>query len=150
MTVEHAEDALQRRIVHYDKAADSHYDTISAWIKATRGSDPDASLYYLAVMLEGGEDPRFIARRMVILASEDIGNADPSALTVATGAAAAVEHAGSARVPVRARPGRDLPLARAEVGRRQARDRSRARVRARARRGAPAGSVALRGTRAGL
>jgi putative ATPase len=92
--VEHAEDALQRRIVHYDKAADSHYDTISAWIKATHGSDPDASLYYLAVMLEGGEDPRFIARRMVILASEDIGNADPNALTVATGAAAAVEHAG--------------------------------------------------------
>jgi putative ATPase len=94
VTVEHAEDALQRRIVHYDKAADSHYDTISAWIKATRGSDPDASLYYLAVMLEGGEDPRFIARRMVILASEDVGNADPNALTVATGAASAVEHAG--------------------------------------------------------
>jgi len=92
--VAHAEDALQRRIVHYDKAADSHYDTISAWIKATRGSDPDASLYYLAVMLEGGEDPRFIARRMVILASEDIGNADPAALAVATGAALAVEHAG--------------------------------------------------------
>ncbi|MGC2374637.1 MAG: replication-associated recombination protein A [Solirubrobacteraceae bacterium] len=94
VTIEHAEDALQRRIVHYDKQADSHYDTISAWIKATRGSDPDASLYYLAVMLEGGEDPRFIARRMVILASEDIGNADPGALTIATGAAAAVEHAG--------------------------------------------------------
>jgi putative ATPase len=94
VTVEHAEDALQRRIVHYDKQADSHYDTISAWIKATRGSDPDASLYYLAVMLEGGEDPRFIARRMVILASEDIGNADPQALVVATATAAAVEHAG--------------------------------------------------------
>jgi putative ATPase len=94
VTVDHAQDALQRRIVHYDKAADSHYDTISAWIKATRGSDPDASLYYLAVMLEGGEDPRFIARRMVILASEDIGNADPQALVVATAAAAAVEHAG--------------------------------------------------------
>jgi putative ATPase len=94
VTLAHAEDALQRRIVHYDKAADSHYDTISAWIKATRGSDPDASLYYLAVMLEGGEDPRFIARRMVILASEDIGNADPNALTVANGAASAVEHAG--------------------------------------------------------
>jgi putative ATPase len=94
VTVERAEAALQRRIVHYDKQADSHYDTISAWIKATRGSDPDASLYYLAVMLEGGEDPRFIARRMVILASEDIGNADPQALVVATGAAAAVEHAG--------------------------------------------------------
>jgi putative ATPase len=94
VTVALAEDALQRRIVHYDKQADSHYDTISAWIKATRGSDPDASLYYLAVMLEGGEDPRFIARRMVILASEDIGNADPRALAVATGAAAAVEHVG--------------------------------------------------------
>ena len=61
----------------YDKEGDRHYDYISAWIKATRGSDPDASLYYLAVMLEGGEDPRFIVRRMVILASEDIGNADP-------------------------------------------------------------------------
>ena len=89
-----AEDALQRRIIHYDKKADSHYDTISAWIKATRGSDPDASLYYLAVMLEAGEDPRFMARRMVILASEDIGNADPGALTIATAAAAAVEHVG--------------------------------------------------------
>jgi putative ATPase len=94
VTLAHAEDALQRRILHYDRAADNHYDTISAWIKATRGSDPDASLYYLAVMLEGGEDPRFIARRMVILASEDVGNADPSALTVATAAAAAVEHVG--------------------------------------------------------
>jgi putative ATPase len=94
VSVAHAEDALQRRVVHYDKAADSHYDTISAWIKATRGSDPDASLYYLAVMLEGGEDPRFIARRMVILASEDIGNADPNALAVATAAAGAVEHTG--------------------------------------------------------
>ncbi|MHB2001449.1 MAG: replication-associated recombination protein A [Solirubrobacteraceae bacterium] len=92
--VAQAEDALQRRIIHYDKAADSHYDTISAWIKSTRGSDPDASLYYLAVMLEGGEDPRFIARRMVVLASEDVGNADPNALSVATAAAAAVEHAG--------------------------------------------------------
>ena len=78
----------------YDKGGDRHYDYISAWIKATRGSDPDASLYYLAVMLEGGEDPRFIVRRMVILASEDIGNADPQALSVATAAAAAVEHVG--------------------------------------------------------
>jgi putative ATPase len=94
VTLAHAEDALQRRILHYDRAADRHYDTISAWIKATRGSDPDASLYYLAVMLEGGEDPRFIARRMVILASEDVGNADPQALVVATAAAAAVEHVG--------------------------------------------------------
>jgi putative ATPase len=94
VTLAHAEDALQRRILHYDRAADRHYDTISAWIKATRGSDPDASLYYLAVMLEGGEDPRFIVRRMVILASEDVGNADPNALVVATAAAAAVEHVG--------------------------------------------------------
>jgi putative ATPase len=80
--------------VLYDKGGDRHYDYASAWIKATRGSDPDASLYYLAVMLEGGEDPRFIVRRMVILASEDIGNADPQALSVATAAAAAVEHVG--------------------------------------------------------
>ncbi|HSO97955.1 MAG TPA: replication-associated recombination protein A, partial [Solirubrobacteraceae bacterium] len=76
------------------RQADRHYDTISAWIKATRGSDPDASLYYLAVMLEGGEDPRFIVRRMVVLASEDIGNADPQALVVANAAAGAVEHVG--------------------------------------------------------
>jgi putative ATPase len=94
VTLKHAEDAMQRRAILYDRQADNHYDTISAWIKATRGSDPDASLYYLAVMLEGGEDPRFIVRRMVILASEDIGNADPQALTVATAAAAAVEHVG--------------------------------------------------------
>ncbi len=88
------EDALQRRAVLYDKGGDRHYDYISAWIKATRGSDPDASLYYLAVMLEGGEDPRFIVRRMIILASEDIGNADPGALSLATAAAQAVEHVG--------------------------------------------------------
>jgi putative ATPase len=94
ITLSRLEDALQRRAVLYDKAGDRHYDYASAWIKATRGSDPDASLYYLAVMLEGGEDPRFIVRRMVILASEDIGNADPAALTVATAAAAAVEHVG--------------------------------------------------------
>jgi putative ATPase len=94
VTLAHAEDAFQRRILHYDRAADRHYDTISAWIKATRASDPDASLYYLAVMLEGGEDPRFIARRMVVLASEDVGNADPQALGVATAAAHAVEHVG--------------------------------------------------------
>jgi putative ATPase len=89
-----ARDALAGGLVRYDRAGDQHYDTISAWIKATRGSDPDASLYYLATMLEGGEDPRFIVRRMVILASEDIGNADPQALVVAVSAAAAVEHVG--------------------------------------------------------
>jgi putative ATPase len=94
VTLRHAEDALQRKAVLYDKGGDRHYDTISAWIKATRGSDPDASLLYLAAMLEGGEDPRFIARRMVVLASEDIGNADPRALQVAVAAAHAVEHVG--------------------------------------------------------
>jgi putative ATPase len=94
VTIARAEDALQRRAVLYDKGGDRHYDYISAWIKATRGSDPDASLYYLAVMLEGGEDPRFIVRRMVILASEDIGNADPAALGVAVAASQAVEHVG--------------------------------------------------------
>ncbi|HEY3758180.1 MAG TPA: replication-associated recombination protein A [Solirubrobacteraceae bacterium] len=92
--IDRAEDALQRRAVLYDRGGDRHYDYISAWIKATRGSDPDASLYYLAVMLEGGEDPRFIVRRMVILASEDVGNADPAALQVAVAAAQAVEHVG--------------------------------------------------------
>jgi putative ATPase len=92
--VARAEDALQRRAVLYDKGGDRHYDYISAWIKATRGSDADASLYYLAVMLEGGEDPRFIARRMVIFASEDVGNADPSALAVATAAGSAVDRVG--------------------------------------------------------
>jgi putative ATPase len=88
------EDALQRKAIDYDRQGDRHYDFVSAWIKATRGSDVDASLYYLAVMLEGGEDPRFIARRMVILASEDIGNADPRALLVADAAARAVDRVG--------------------------------------------------------
>jgi putative ATPase len=94
VTLARVEDALQRRAVLYDKNGDRHYDYISAWIKATRGSDPDASLYYLAVMLEGGEDPRFIVRRMIILASEDIGNADPAALSLAIAASQAVEHVG--------------------------------------------------------
>jgi putative ATPase len=94
VTLAVAEDALQRKAVLYDKGGDRHYDLISAWIKSTRGSDPDASLLYLAAMIEGGEDPRFIARRMVVLASEDIGNADPRALEVAVNAAHAVEHVG--------------------------------------------------------
>src|SRR3954470_1575696 len=92
VTLGDAEDSLQRKAVLYDKAGDQHYDYISAWIKSTRGSDPDASLYYLAAMVEGGEDPRFIARRMIVLASEDVGNADPRALEVAVAAAHAVEH----------------------------------------------------------
>jgi putative ATPase len=94
VTLADAEDAMQRKAVRYDKAGDQHYDYISAWIKSTRGSDPDASLYYLAAMIEGGEDARFIARRMVVLASEDVGNADPQALSVAVAAAYAVEHVG--------------------------------------------------------
>jgi putative ATPase len=91
---EHIEDAARKRPLVYDRAGDAHYDFISAFIKSMRGSDPDASVYYLAAMLEGGEDPRFIARRMVVLASEDIGNADPRALLVAVAAAQAVEHVG--------------------------------------------------------
>ena len=94
VTLAVAEDAMQRKAIRYDRDADQHYDTISAWIKATRGSDPDASLYYLAIMLEGGEDPRFVARRMVVLASEDVGNADPRGLEIAVAAAHAVEHVG--------------------------------------------------------
>ena len=90
-----AEDALQRKALTYDREGDRHYDYISAWIKATRASDPDASLYYLAVMLEGGEDPRFVARRMVILASEDVGNADPQALTLTLAAKEAYDFLGS-------------------------------------------------------
>jgi putative ATPase len=88
------EDAARKRPLVYDKAADAHYDFISAFIKSMRGSDPDASVYYLAAMLESGEDARYIARRMIVLASEDIGNADPRALVVAVAAAQAVEHVG--------------------------------------------------------
>jgi len=88
------QEAAQRKLVLYDKGADSHYNVISAFIKSLRGSDPDAALYYLAVMLTGGEDPKFIARRMVIFASEDIGNADPRALEVAVAVSRAVEFVG--------------------------------------------------------
>jgi putative ATPase len=91
---EHVEDAARKRPLVYDKGGDAHYDFISAFIKSMRGSDPDAAVYYLAAMLEGGEDARFVARRMVVLASEDIGNADPRALLVAVAAAQAVEHVG--------------------------------------------------------
>jgi putative ATPase len=94
LAAEHVEDAARKRPLVYDKAGDAHYDFISAWIKSTRAGDVQASIYYLAVMLEGGEDPRFIARRMIVLASEDIGNADPQALLVAVAAAQAVEHVG--------------------------------------------------------
>jgi putative ATPase len=91
---EQVEDAARKRPLVYDKGGDAHYDFVSAFIKSMRASDPDASVYYLAAMLEGGEDPRFVARRMVVLASEDIGMADPQALVVAVSAAHAVEHVG--------------------------------------------------------
>lgn len=89
-----AEDALQRRALPYDKSGDWHYDVISAFIKSMRGSDPDAAVYWMARMLDAGEDPKFIARRMVIFASEDVGNADPTALQVAVAAHQALEFAG--------------------------------------------------------
>jgi putative ATPase len=94
VTEEHVEDAARKRPLVYDKGGDAHYDFISALIKSMRASDPDAAVYYLAAMLEGGEDARYIARRMIVLASEDIGNADPRALLVAVAAAQAVEHVG--------------------------------------------------------
>lgn len=87
-------EALQRRLVRYDKAGDSHYDVISAFIKSVRGSDPDAALYWLFLMLEGGEDPEFIARRLIILASEDVGLADSTGLQVAIAAADALSYVG--------------------------------------------------------
>ena len=94
ITLDVASECIQKRVVRYDKNGDNHYDIISAFIKSMRGSDPDAAVYYLAKMLYAGEDVKFIARRIMILASEDIGNADPQALVVATAAAQAVERVG--------------------------------------------------------
>ncbi len=94
ITLENAEECIQKRALNYDKDGDNHYDTISAFIKSMRGSDPDAALYYLAKMIYAGEDPKFIARRIVICASEDVGNADPHALQVAVSAAEAVNMIG--------------------------------------------------------
>ena len=94
ITLEVASECIQKRVISYDKTGDNHYDTISAFIKSMRGSDPDAAVYYLARMLYAGEDIKFIARRIMILAAEDIGNADPNALTVAVSAAQAVERLG--------------------------------------------------------
>ena len=94
ITLEVASECIQKRVVQYDKTGDNHYDTISAFIKSMRGSDPDAAVYYLAKMLYAGEDIKFIARRIMICASEDVGNADPNALTVAVSAAQAVERIG--------------------------------------------------------
>ena len=94
ITLETASECIQKKAVRYDKGGDSHYDTVSAFIKSMRGSDPDAAIFYLAKMLYAGEDVRFIARRMLICASEDVGNADPQALLVAAAAAQAVERVG--------------------------------------------------------
>lgn len=94
ITLEVAQECIQKRAVRYDKNGDNHYDTISAFIKSMRGSDPDAAVYYLARMLYAGESVTFIARRMMICASEDVGNADPQALVVATNASLAVERVG--------------------------------------------------------
>jgi putative ATPase len=93
-TRELAAESVQRKAVQYDRQGDAHYDSISALIKSIRGSDPDAALYWLARMLEGGEDVRFLARRLVILASEDVGNADPAGLPLAMAAAHACELVG--------------------------------------------------------
>jgi putative ATPase len=104
-TLEVAQESIQRKALDYDATGDAHYDVASAFIKSMRGSDPDAAVYWLARMLESGEDPRFIARRIVILASEDVGNADPQALVVAAAALQAVEFVGL--------PECQLPLAQA-------------------------------------
>jgi putative ATPase len=94
VTAEHVHDAARKRPLLYDKGGDHHYDVTSAFIKSMRGSDADAAIYYLAVMIAGGEDPKFIARRMIVFASEDVGNADPQALQMAVAAARAVEFVG--------------------------------------------------------
>ena len=102
VSVSNVEDAMQRRALLYDKAGDQHYDTISAFIKSVRGSDPDAAVYWLARMVEAGEDPLFIARRLIILAAEDVGLADPQALMVAAAAQQAVHFVGmpEGRIPL--------------------------------------------------
>ena len=102
ITLEVAGECIQKRVILYDKNGDNHYDTISAFIKSMRGSDPDAAVYYLARMLYAGEDVAFVARRIMICAAEDVGNADPQALTVAVSAAQAAERLGmpEARIPL--------------------------------------------------
>jgi putative ATPase len=107
ISLQTAEQAVQKRVLNYDKNGDNHYDTISAYIKSMRGSDPDAAVYWLARMLTAGEDPKFVARRLVIQAAEDVGNADPMALVVATAAAQAVQFVGM--------PEAQIPLAQATI-----------------------------------
>ena len=102
ITISEAEESIQKKVIVYDRDGDAHYDVASAYIKSMRGSDPDAALYWLAKMITAGEDPRFIARRMVICASEDVGNADPQALVIATAAMQAADFVGfpEARIPL--------------------------------------------------
>ncbi|MDO8683452.1 MAG: replication-associated recombination protein A [Armatimonadota bacterium] len=107
INVEIAAEAIQQRVLKYDKSGDNHYDAISAFIKSMRGSDPDAALYWLARMISAGEDPKFIARRMIIQAAEDVGNADPMALLIANAAAQAVQFVGL--------PEAQIPLAQAAI-----------------------------------
>jgi putative ATPase len=107
ITLDVAQESIQRKAIVYDGTGDDHYDTISAFIKSVRGSDPDAAIYWLAKMLEAGEDPRFIARRLVVLASEDVGNADPQALLIAIATMQANEFIGM--------PEAQIPLAQATL-----------------------------------
>ena len=113
--LEDVEAAAQQRVLAYDRAGDGHYDTVSAFIKSLRGNDPDAALYWLAAMIAAGEDPKFIARRLIISASEDVGNADPRALSVAVAAGQALDWIGLPGGAVRAGPGDDLHRDGAEV-----------------------------------
>ena len=108
ITLAVASECIQKRVVRYDKSGDNHYDTISAFIKSMRGSDPDAAVYYLARMLYAGEDIKFIARRIMICAAEDVSNADPMALVVATSAAQAVERVGMPEAQIILVAGGDL------------------------------------------
>ncbi len=127
-------DALQRRATGYDKGGDAHYDTISAFIKTMRGSDPDAAVYWLARMIDAGEDPLFIARRLVILASEDVGLADPHALPLAMAAQQAVHFVGMPEgfYPARARGAVSRDGAEIEHGRPRVRRRAARRANQRA------------------
>ena len=124
--LEDVEAAAQQRVLAYDRAGDGHYDTVSAFIKSLRGNDPDAALYWLAAMIAAGEDPKFIARRLIISASEDVGNADPRAPVSGRRCGPGARLDRAARGAVRARPGDDLhrhrpevePLGRGVLGRR--------------------------------
>ena len=128
LTEEHVLDASRKRPLLYDRKGDQHYDFASAFIKSMRGGDADASVYYLAAMLEAGEDPRFMARRMVILASEDVGNADPNALVVAVAAAQAFEHVGLPEAQLNLSQAASTSLGRRSRTRRQSRSGRRART----------------------